>query len=333
MKQIKAKTKSKLIILVNLFLICTLMTVTVYSWFAAQADNRVDIYEIQVESKNALELSFDQSTWSGSLNLKDYKVGNKSVLDTLKLVEITGDGNTFRVPELEQKAEYAVVKTNGHWDNATANQDYIDFTVYMRSKDPLNVYLGSESAVVPAHTILTGENCENPSSYTEGADAFSRDCVIGALRVSFDNSADARQIWITNPNYHLNNNQGSTEYSMTFDAAPGQYSNGTLDTEGKPFFWNDPYKHYYYDLNNTVTTKDSNVLTKLPETVTEVPTSTDTRLAVLDGTADANGYYTGSVTFRIWIEGCDTEARRALVDGSFALSLVFDAFDIDFPSD
>ncbi len=304
------------------------MTVTVYSWFATQADNRVDIYEIQVESKNALELSFDQKTWSGSLNLADYKVDGKNVMDSLKLVEITGDGNTFRVPELEQKTEYAVVKTNGRWEDAKANQDYIDFTVYMRSKDPLNVFLSSDSAAVPTHTVLVGENCENPSSYAKDENAFSKDCIVGALRVSYLNSANTRKIWITNPNFHLTNLMGDSVYTMDTEATATKYTNGSESTPGNPFYWNNPYHHYYYNASYQIQDMTTNVITELPETITEVPTSADTKIAVLSGTPDANGYYTGEVTFRIWIEGCDTEARRALVDGSFSLSLVFDAFEI-----
>lgn len=328
MKQIKARTKSKLIIIVNLFLILTLMTVTVYSWFAAHADNRVDIYEIQVESKNALELSFDKETWSGSLDLRDYEIDNKSVFDTLKLVEITGDGNSFRIPQLTQKTEYAEVNKSGTWSDATANQDYLDFTVYMRSKEPLNVFLSSDSAAVPTHTVLVGENCENPSSYAKGENAFSKDCIVGALRVSYLNSANTRKIWITNPNFHLTNLMGDSVYTMDTEATATKYTNGSETTPGNPFYWNNPYHHYYYDDSRTIRDVTTNVITELPETVTEEPDSADTKIAVLSETPDANGYYTGEVTFRIWIEGCDTEARRALGDGSFSLSLVFDAFEI-----
>ena len=330
MKQINAKTKSKLIIIVNLFLICTLMTVTVYSWFAANTDNRVDAYEIQVDSKNALELSFDKETWSGSLDLRDYEIDNKSVFDTLKLVEITGDGNSFRIPPLNQKDEYAEVNKSGQWNDVVVpNQDYLDFTVYMRSKEPLNVYLSSDSAATPLNSPdLTGVNCGNPSSYGKDKNAFSRDCIVGALRVSFLNSAGDRKIWITNPNFHLNNIQGSSKYSMDTEATAGKYSTGVENKDGSPFYWNDPFTHYYYNASHTVTGTQTNVITQLDDTVNTVPTGANTRVAVLNGTADANGYYTGEVTFRIWIEGCDTEARRALVDGSFSLSLVFDAFEI-----
>lgn len=323
MKQIKINLKKKSIIIVNLLLILTLMTVSVYAWFASQVENRVDAYEILVESDNALELSFDKETWGGTLNLADFKIDGSSVLDTMKFVEVTGDGTTFRIPQLNQKTNYAEVNTSGTWTDAVANQDYLDFTVYMRSKDKLSVYLSSESAATPASSVVTGAECGNPSSYASGENAFSKDCVVGALRVSYVNTADTRYIWITNPEYHLNNKIGSTDYTMDTNAGATAYTDGGT-AEGGDFYWNNPNVHYYYSGNSVA--KFTNTLYALNDSVTAVPSSDETLIASLSDTADANGYYNGEVTFRIWIEGCDTEARRALVDGKFNLSLVFDTF-------
>ncbi|MBQ4105176.1 MAG: hypothetical protein IJC86_02160 [Clostridia bacterium] len=331
MKQINRKTKTKMIIVVNLFLIFALMTVSVYAWFASQVDNRVDAYDIQVESDNALELSFDEETWSGSLNLADLKnADDESVLDTMKFVEVTSNGTTFRIPQLTQKTNYAEVNTGGSWTTAVPNQDYIEFTLHMRSKDKLSVYLSSDSKASPASSVVTGATCGNPSSYASGANTFSKDCIVGALRVSYNNTANSKFIWITNPEFHLNNTIGSSDYTMDTNAGATTYADGpskTVYTAGANFYWNNPKTHYYY--SGTTLTTYTNTLTALPDTVSTVPTATTTKLAELTGTADANGYYYGETTFRIWIEGCDTEARRALVDGKFNLSLVLDTFAIN----
>lgn len=330
MKKFNINLKSKSILAINLFLIFILMTVSVYAWFASQVNNTVDAYDIQVESDNALELSFDEDTWNGTLNLADLTNSDGDyVLDTLKLVEVTSNGSTFRIPQLTQYANYAVVNTSGTWTTAVANQDYLDFTVYMRSKDQLKVYLSSASAASPVSTVVSGVNCGNPSVYASGEDAFSKDCVVGALRVSYLNDAKTRYIWITNPEYHLNNTVGSSTYTMDTDANDTTYTDGSsTNAQGSNFYWNNPKTHYYYS-SNTVS-KYTNVLTTLPDTITNIPADSDTStlIATLSGTADSNGYYTDSVTFRIWIEGCDTEARRALVDGKFNLSLVLDTFGI-----
>lgn len=327
MKKSEVKSKNKHLIVVNLFLISILMVVGVYAWFASQADNRVDAYDIQVESDNALELSFDQTTWGGTLNLADYKIDNTNVLDSMKFVEVTGEGTNFQIPQLTQKENYAEVNTSGVWKTATANKDYLQFTVYMRSKDKLNVYLGSGSQATPASSVLTGANCGNPSSYTSGDNAFSKDCIVGALRVAVKDSTDAQKfIWITNPNFHLDNKIGSSDYSMDTKATSTSYSAGT-GAVGNYFVWNNPYEHYYHTTSGLVEYSGI-LLTEIPDTQSEIPTATTTQIAQLTGEPDANGYYTSQATFTVWIEGCDTEARRALVDGKFDLTLAIDSFTL-----
>lgn len=327
MKKSEVKSKNKHLIVVNLFLISILMVVGVYAWFASQADNRVDAYDIQVESDNALELSFDQTTWGGTLNLADYKIDNTNVLDSMKFVEVTGEGTNFQIPQLTQKENYAEVNTSGVWKTATANKDYLQFTVYMRSKDKLNVYLGSGSQATPASSVLTGANCGNPSSYTSGDNAFSKDCIVGALRVAVKDSTDAQKfIWITNPNFHLDNKIGSSDYSMDTKATSTSYSAGT-GAVGNYFVWNNPYEHYYHTTSGPVKYSGT-LLTEIPDTQSGIPTATTTQIAQLTGEPDANGYYTSQATFTVWIEGCDTEARRALVDGKFDLTLAIDSFTL-----
>jgi len=329
LKKLNIIKNKKFIIIINLFLITTLMTVSVYAWFATMVNNRVDAYEIVVESDDALELSFTgaDGTWSGSLNLADLmKEGTTtSVLDSMKFVEVTGNGETFYSPQLTQKNNYAIVNPDGDWPTSNKNQDYLEFTVKMRSKEALNVYLSSDSIASPASQVVTGADCGNPSSYAAGDDAFSKDLIVGALRVSFENSADYRQIWIPRPEYHLNNEVGSTEYSMTTNATinSNPFRSGPV-AEGQPYPWNNSYEHYCYDEDKQLV-RLTTAITSLPDTVTVVPSDNSTLLATLTKSGD---YYVGEATFTIWIEGCDTEARRALVDGKFNISLVFDSFSI-----
>lgn len=328
MKKANVKSKNKFIIAVNLFLIAILMVVAVYAWFASVSDNRVDAYDVKVEADSSLELSFDGNTWGGSLDLANLKNSDDTyVFDSMKFVEVTGEGTTFNVPQLSQKQNYAEVNLTGDWTPAVANKDYLQFKVYMRSKDMLNVYLGSESKATPVSTVIQGANCGNPSPYASGANAFSKDCVVGALRVAVKDASNAQKfIWITNPEFHLNNNIGSTDYSMTTNASQGDYLTGA-NTVGNEFYWNDPYTHYYYNASKTLTTANANSLPviagALPNSVTTVP-SEQTKIASL--TTKEGDFYQSEATITVWIEGCDTEARRALVDGKFNLSLVLDAF-------
>lgn len=330
LKKLKNKTKNKFIIGVNIFLIAVLMVVAVYAWFSSKANNTVDSYDIEVQADNALELSFDNTNWSGNLNLKDLKNADKTtnVLDTMKFVEVTGDGNSFNVPQLTQKANYALVNTNGQWTAATANKDYLSFDVYLRSKDPLDVYFGSESKAAPTSETFTGASSGNKSGYGD----FSKDCIVGALRVAaFDNSNTKKFVWITNPEFHLNNAIASDTFSMTTNATASTNTDGSATfAEGSNYYWNNSFTHYYYASSSaTSPTKmaAANVIagsSNIPNSVTAVPAGTQTLLAQM--TTKTGDYYTGHAKFNVWIEGCDTEARRALVNGTFSLKIVFDSF-------
>lgn len=329
------KSKNKFIIAVNLFLIFCLMTVAVYAWFASSSDNKVDAYDIQVQSDSDLQLSFDGETWGGSLDLANLEnADGTKVLDTMKFVEVTSDGTGFFIPQLIQNTGYASVNAAGEWKNATANVDYLNFTVYMRSKEKLKVYLSSDSQASPSSSVYSGAGCGNPSTYASGANSFSKDCVVGALRVAYDDAEGRRWIWITNPNFHLTNNVGASDYSMDVDAVFGGYSNGTYPlAQNNPYYWNNPYTHYSYVLNGNKITSNSTkpqiysyTQTELPDTVTTMPTTDQSSLLTTLTLNNTTGMYEGQATFSVWIEGCDTEARRALVDGKFNLSLVLDGF-------
>lgn len=330
MKNKKINLKSKSIVIVNLFLIITLMIVSVYAWFASNVNNNVVINEIQVQSDNKLELSFDkddEDSWSGTLDLANLQNDSgQSVLSTMKFVEVTGDGETFYSPELNQNSNYASVNTEvTNLTEAKVNEQYLQFTVYMRSKDHLKVYLGADSAAKPSSSVLTGDDCGNASGakLETGAEMFSKDCVVGALRVSYENPSGIRYIWITNPEFHLNNKVGSDVFSMDTNATSAEYSTGSaVDSEDGVFYWNDPYQHYYYSSDKEVNTA-SNVLTSLGSSTDSLSKNTNRFLVELKAN-DTGEYYEGSVTFTIWIEGCDTEARQALVGGKFRLSLVLD---------
>lgn len=339
MKNKKIFNSKKTIIIINLLLILALMTGSVYSWFAVNVENRVDVYEIEVEADNALELSFtgEENSWSTFLNVSDLKNDKgELVLTNLNFGEITGDGTTFKIPTLSQYGNYALVdkSAEANWSDATENVDFLRFKVHLRSEDQLNVFLSSDSAAFPATDNFKGDNVERPASCKDAK--FSKDCIVGALRVAFDDVSSSNDnpnyIWITNPDFHLNNNIGTDDYSMDFDATTKSYTEGLYDSYvdqiiNQPYKWNNPTKHYYYDINKTLKDSVANVkvITELPDTLTNPYTSNAIQIASLTGTKGEDGFYHDDVEFTIWLEGCDTEARRALVGGKFRLSLAFDS--------
>lgn len=326
MKNLNKNFKKKSLIIINLFLIFTLMTVSVYSWFASHVDNRVDAYDVQVHADNDLELSFDGQNWSNSLKLNEMIVDGFPVTQRLNMVEITSDGfSSFLKPQLTQMPNYAIVYENGNWNLATVNKDFIQLNINFRAVDKLNVYLSSDSLVLPNSTKLIGADAGNKSDLGD----FSKDCVVGALRVGFKNTSGTSMVWITNPEFHLNNEVGSTEHTMTKNVPAIAY-NATATS----FVWNNPLEHMYYIKNssNTYELKTlpaAQTLTSLPETVNNISAdASKTLLTTLEKANESDPYFVGKAVINIWIEGCDTEARKALVGGEFNLSLAFDSYPV-----
>lgn len=314
LKTIKEKHTHKLMIVVNIVLICVLMVVAVYAWFASNANNNIKAYDITVETDNNLEVSFDNASWSSGLDLNNYVLDGKNVMENMKFVNVTSDGITsFKVPQLTQYANYADITTSGTLNDATANKDYLSFTVYMRSKDKLDVYFGSGSNATPVADTVTGTACGNKSDYGD----FSKDCVVGAARLSAVSETTENFVWIPAPQYYLENNKGLNTYTM--------HTNATKNAYTTDFGWSDSFTHYYY--NGSVQTLDSaKTITTIPDTLNSKPTSTTTKLASLTQNGD---YFTGQITFKIWIEGCDTEARRALAGGKFNMNVNLDSFNAE----
>ena len=116
---------------------------------------------------------------------------------------------------------------------------------------------------------------------------------------------------------------------MTTNATPSS-SNPDKEngTKGGLYQWNNSYTHMYYGDDFNLKTMDElkTVTTDLPDTSSTTEPAAKYKIASLTGTPDENGFYTAYATFNVWIEGCDTEARRALVGGKFNLSLNIDAY-------
>ena len=100
------------------------------------------------------------------------------------------------------------------------------------------------------------------------------------------------------------------------------------------FEWNNPLEHMYYIKNASneyelKTLPAAQTLTSLPETVNNVSAdASKTLLATLEKANENDPYFEGETVINIWVEGCDTEARKALVGGEFNLSLAFDSYPV-----
>lgn len=293
--------KKKKLIIANSFLLLFLIVGCVFAWFATNYSNEIDSNQVEVVADNALELSLTGNDWKSNIDLST-DTFSKDWFSTIKFTDITGagDGNFLR-PALTQGDTGASVDLVSDWSTPTYNKvdgDYVKFTLYMRSKDPIVVSLGDGSFVKPVDNTLKGSSVTNPSNGT-GSTMYSKDIVVGAVRVGVKNSDGHMFTWIPRPDIHVNTTGNISESNILLGQRNG-----------------DSFTHMYYN--------SSKLLTPLPTSKTltgDITSSNSKVLATLTGTTDEYGYYQDSVDFYIWLEGCDNEARRAFVGGKFKVYL------------
>lgn len=278
-------------------------------------------------------------------------------------IDITGDGVTLIRPNME----YGNWKINTGTDDysiAEANTQYISFDIIVRSKSPATLSLGPKSYAVgdiekatvnnetvdlPDGSLLTGQNVNRLSDYG----SFSRDAIVGAVRVAFIDYVDDGSItvnslltdpldsklaaapsllWVPRPDLYLNNNghdQDVTGWSLntgvdverTFNLQSAAMTDSEYST----------YRHQQYDIfnntNNSVVTNANDYVHVSSEDEDDCYRFNDTveltRLAY-DETVQENNmdvtYYYSKVRVRVWVEGTDSESRRALSGGKFRLN-------------
>lgn len=329
--------RRKKLIIANSLLLTFLVAGFAYAWFAANYGSSVDGDEVEVVADSALEISFTGSdgSWKNYLNLDKTKGG---IVDftNLEFRDITGSGaGSFLRPVLTQEAANAIVDKTQTWTSPEPGKDYIDFTLYMRSADPLNVYLGDGSRVEPKAKELTGLTEANADVNRKSAYGnFSKDLVVGAVRVSaVDSAATPKHLftWIPRPNIYLNlGAEAPKPDNETYDALIS-----TDATVGGIFTNGSPYVHTYYESSTAASTKTldenltvtGNIIKDDQDPSRDTFSANKNKLLLASLDTKTNGYYQDTVRIRIWLEGCDNEARRVFVGGKFKVTLALTAED------
>lgn len=201
---------------------------------------------------------------------------------------------------------------------------------------------------LPDGSLLTGSSAPRQSDYG----SFSKDAIVGAVRVAFidfDNSNEditadsltsdlldeklASQpslLWVPRPDLYLNNNghdQDVTGWSLN----TGVDSTDTFNLQSAAM--NDSayttYRHQQYDIFNN---SNNQVVTNIDPYVHVSSEDTSDHCYRFNDTVDltqlaypktetvnnqSETYYYGKIRVRIWVEGTDTESRRALAGGKF----------------
>lgn len=295
----------------------------IQAWFTDNRSAKANGIEVECQAPDGIEIAV---VGHGDPAPTKYTVGNITLnktdypfLEKLQLTEITGDGTYFSKPSLIQSGGQAHVNPDGEWSEPAANEHYLSFDLYIRSKSQYNISIGKKSTIKPDAPQLTsqdGTGIKNKSKYGN----FSRDSVVGAVRFSVVDYKSApplkKLLWLPAPNILLE--QTTDEYTLSDDMPSGE-----------------SYSHVYYDTNRVQHTVSSTDVDKAfvvnndgfdggkftyelgqNQNIAQLKKSSDT------DTDPYYGDYGAMVTCNMWIEGEDAEARLALVNGKFKVNLV-----------
>lgn len=288
----------------------------IQAWFTDNRSAEANGIEVECQAPDGIEIAVvghdapaptEYTTGNITLNKTNYPF-----LEKLQLTEITGDGTFFRKPALIQSGGQAHVDTKAEWSEPTANEHYLSFDLYIRSKSQYNISIGKKSTIKPDAPQLTtqgGTSIKNKSKYGN----FSRDSVVGAVRFSVVDyksaSPSKKLLWLPAPNILLE--QTTDEYTLSDNKQDGV-----------------SYSHVYYDKNKKQqTVSDSKadsafVVNKDGFDGFTYELGQNQNIAQLNKSSENDQFYSAMVTCNMWIEGEDAEARLALVNGKFNVNLV-----------
>lgn len=299
----------------------------IQAWFTDKRSAEANGIEVECQAPDGIEIAVVGHDAPVPANDK-YTVGNITLnktnckfLENLQLTEITGDGTFFRKPALIQSDGQAHVDTKAEWSEPTANEHYLSFDLYIRSKSQYNISIGKKSTIKPDAPQLTtqdGTGIKNKSKYVN----FSRDSVVGAVRFSVVDYKSAppskKLLWLPAPNILLE--QTTDVYTLSDDKENGDsYSHVYYNTkkEKKTVSSTDVDSAFVVNNKGFVDGKFTYELGK-NKSIAELKKSSDTDT----DTDPYYGDYGAMVTCNMWIEGEDAEARLALVNGKFKVNLV-----------
>lgn len=297
----------------------------IQAWFTDKRSAEANGIEVECQAPDGIEIAVVGHDAPVPANDK-YTVGNITLnktnckfLENLQLTEITGDGTFFRKPALIQSGGQAHVDTKAEWSEPTANEHYLSFDLYIRSKSQYYISIGKKSTIKPDAPQLTtqdGTGIINKSKYGN----FSRDSVVGAVRFSVVDYKSAppskKLLWLPAPNILLE--QTTDVYTLSDDKENGDsYSHVYYNTkkEKKTVSSTDVDSAFVVNNKGFVDGKFTYELGK-NKSIAELKKSSDT------DTDPYYGDYGAMVTCNMWIEGEDAEARLALVNGKFKVNLV-----------
>ena len=327
-----------IMVLLSLLLLVFAFT---YSWFTDRTTAWANGIAIEAKSSEDFEYAigfYNNGTGgdykvtnftnsSTALNLEHLQANDNqyyNLLHDYSPIDVTGDGRTLIRPSMSYGNKEINTASNDY-SIAEPNVQYISFDLYFRSKSTgISIKLGDGSWAKGECEInggslssYVGSSASNKSTYGN----FSKDAIVGAVRIAFipytknlpssfanlaayqDNTpqylADsASLLWLPKPELAATDSGALTGWTLSTSANNNSHQYYAIFESGSP--------HTIKTYSNTITTSDISTLNR--------------EFTRIDNKVHIGQYYYTKVNVRIWVEGTDSESRRAFSGGKFGVN-------------
>lgn len=311
-----------LIAVLYIVILCLLATGTL-AWFifdkTATIENKGDL---QIVAGSRLDISLDDGASWGS----NYDV----TIDRAAYPDITGNGSSFLCPMFLDADDQVIADDPNTFRVINPSNEHlycISVRIKFRTSANTDIYLSNESYVKPKDL--------NPSDTNRSIYGnISRDGIAGAVRVGFAEELvdehgvtfeSVKNIWIPNDNYNLYYNSDGAQ--LGFDGPREESYGYQYLKDGKIESYTFTGEDYS---SRKVTVGGPEVLASPTEGVGATAMVNQAQsLLSFSNALDENGKSVQEKTLvvRIWVEGTDREAEKALVGGEMLYKLHFICID------
>jgi len=310
----KGNMKKKFTISLVLY-IAIIISVTVYtfSWFISNQRVAVDGQkDVVISSGSKLEIM--------NMNAEEGVWGNEIVLNTDQNAvcpDITGNGLDFYYPTYLVDGDTPNMEDVGSYRKLTesnSSQYMVTLRIKFRTAEEISVYLGQNSYVKPKNTEYTGEDSRK-SAFGD----FSADYIAGCSRVAFVEVQDGvevlKTVWIPNDTYQLDYEE-DTDNALFYASGLREETYGYHTVENNTVV----AKTYSSDdyANASVMVGSKNLATEATSSVAPMANNSAPLLTFSGESVEEK-----ELIIRMWFEGTDREADKALAGGQVLYNFRF----------
>ncbi|HKM29499.1 MAG TPA: hypothetical protein VJZ51_01915 [Bacilli bacterium] len=288
------------------------MGATTYAWFTITNEAKINQFEVQVTAGVGFEIAVTElsgtpTVWKSTVTKSEVEA---LISPAMTLTDLTTTDGLAFFPIKQIGVDVDGTEDYKYGTQALPGSGYVEFEVHFRSRKMGAVNL--DMSVTNIDSV--GKTMAAGVPFTEaltGGDTFSE---TGSITAYAMNAARMAFINDTVPAANV----------ILEKAAAAANVVGALDnTEGLGLDFTKGALAYYVS-KNAIETSGMAITQPTQTTQKFGDAAYATPILNIAGTADADGWYTGKVTVRIWIEGWDAECLNVIFSDTLKCDIKFD---------